>query len=1068
MSELTFESIAKAGRRVVEAHRGKRGLEEGIRRLLSELYPDNAHFIYELLQNAEDAEATVVEFALEPHVLEVRHNGTRAFSLHDIDSITNIGDSTKSDDPTQIGKFGVGFKAVYSYTSRPEVRSGEFSFAIEDLFVNERVEGRSRAGWTTFRFPFDRDEKPAAVATEEIARGLVELDEKTLLFLRNICTIQYTLHDGTRGRIEREDRDRDNQVIAIQKSGDDGSEESLWLRLVGDATVDHDGPNPLSVAAAFKLEPGEPPKQRRARAKPSVAVTEKTVWSIIGLDQGDVSIYFPAVKEFSGLKFHIHAPFASTVARDSVRDDPGNVQLVTDIGEVIVRALPRLREQGMINDSFLATLPNEDDVVGEKYHVIRDAIFEAFNGLEITPVRGRGFGAARDLVSSPGEFRNWLIVADLQYLLALAGIETEREPRWVRDRDGRAGRFLGSLDTIEFGWAELDQALDRARDVDDPHDPYLPGWFDWLNTKPDSQMSNLYRLLGRGFDSDSLYIDLETVPLVRLARRGKHVHVKGPEVFLPSSRDDRSSARVPVALAFFEDDEELDRARDLKAFYDAAGVRRWDETARIERRLVAYKKGGRPVPDSDDLEKHLNDVRAFTRYALDHRESARAMFGAVPFLLIADPGGNLHWTRPTKTYLDTPFKDTGFSAMYRWDLAQCDDNEDDFFSVAPKRYAVPGIYREVEDVEKFLELVGAQTRVEIVRANVNHNPEMKREWWRNKNRSRYTVEIDWDIADLGTIVEAGDSNLLRTLWQTVLKTTAEKADAVFCANATASEYRFDSRLARRLKSVAWVLTRDGDLKLPREVTYEALPEAWDRPKASSRSLVHKLGFGADAARRRQREEGVNAFLRGEGLAAGGIDVLRAAKQAGMTNEDLLALIREREASSRFPESASDDPARRSAIAASDAFDAPEHRTEIRSRSVVGGQAVASEEAKSYLRGHYTTSDGKMFCQACHLPMPFKVGGQWYFEAVQVVTKRRHVHRANALALCPLCAALYKHARTTSNDELIRSLAELEVAEGQGTAEVAVVLDGRRFEIRFTGKHAIDIQAALSVAGDARQ
>jgi hypothetical protein len=33
------------------------GFEEGLRRLLADLYPDNAHFIYEFLQNAEDAGA---------------------------------------------------------------------------------------------------------------------------------------------------------------------------------------------------------------------------------------------------------------------------------------------------------------------------------------------------------------------------------------------------------------------------------------------------------------------------------------------------------------------------------------------------------------------------------------------------------------------------------------------------------------------------------------------------------------------------------------------------------------------------------------------------------------------------------------------------------------------------------------------------------------------------------------------------------------------------------------------------------------------------------------------------
>src|SRR3954454_3678729 len=191
---IGFENL-RADRRDYVAAARRNGFEEGLRSLLAELYPDNAHFIYELLQNAEDAKASVVEFELRAHGLEARHNGSRSFSLEDIDSIANIGDSTKKDDETQIGKFGVGFKAVYSYTTRPEIRSGEYSFAIQDLFVNEPIDGKAPIGWTTFRFPFNRDEKPAEVACEEVTRALGELDEKTLLFLKHISTVTYTLPD---------------------------------------------------------------------------------------------------------------------------------------------------------------------------------------------------------------------------------------------------------------------------------------------------------------------------------------------------------------------------------------------------------------------------------------------------------------------------------------------------------------------------------------------------------------------------------------------------------------------------------------------------------------------------------------------------------------------------------------------------------------------------------------------------------------------------------------------------------------------------------------------------------
>ncbi len=132
-----------------------------IRQLLADLYPDNAHFIYELLQNAEDAGAREVIFDLRPDGLRVEHDGPRMFDLRDIESITSIGQSTKTENAVAIGKFGVGFKAVFAYTQRPVIHSGDNSFAIVDLFVPTPVAHEREPGRTTFWFPFDRSDKPA-------------------------------------------------------------------------------------------------------------------------------------------------------------------------------------------------------------------------------------------------------------------------------------------------------------------------------------------------------------------------------------------------------------------------------------------------------------------------------------------------------------------------------------------------------------------------------------------------------------------------------------------------------------------------------------------------------------------------------------------------------------------------------------------------------------------------------------------------------------------------------------------------------------------------------------------
>ena len=110
-----LEELRQKRRKWVDANR-ENNFEEGIKRLLTDLYPDNAHFIYELLQNAEDARdknlpdskgALTVRFTLTNDSVEFEHDGEMLFSLSNVDSITSIGASTKRNDPTSIGKFGV-------------------------------------------------------------------------------------------------------------------------------------------------------------------------------------------------------------------------------------------------------------------------------------------------------------------------------------------------------------------------------------------------------------------------------------------------------------------------------------------------------------------------------------------------------------------------------------------------------------------------------------------------------------------------------------------------------------------------------------------------------------------------------------------------------------------------------------------------------------------------------------------------------------------------------------------------------------------------------------------------
>ena len=62
-------------------------------------------------------------------------NGT----LGDINAITAVGGSNKTDEAT-IGKFGVGFKAVFQYTATPHIYDPDVFFKIERFIVPIRID----------------------------------------------------------------------------------------------------------------------------------------------------------------------------------------------------------------------------------------------------------------------------------------------------------------------------------------------------------------------------------------------------------------------------------------------------------------------------------------------------------------------------------------------------------------------------------------------------------------------------------------------------------------------------------------------------------------------------------------------------------------------------------------------------------------------------------------------------------------------------------------------------------------------------------------------------------------
>lgn len=390
---------------------------EGTRHLsfLGRLYTDRTHFIFEFLQNAEDAGAVKILFELFEDRLEVKHDG-RPFNELDVRGVCGVGEGTKAEDLTQIGKFGIGFKSVYAYTSAPEVHSGEEHFRIEH-YVRPHPADPKETGdsWTTlFVFAFDAPGIEPQTAMCEIAERLRNLSARALLFLRKIKEIEYKLPGEPGGfylRGKPVPRGQARQVTVIgQNNGQD--EDETWLIFERPVSIP-DGSNKVPVEIAFKLE---------TNAKDQ---TE----SIVKIKESPLIAYFPTEKS-TRFGFLIQGPYRTTPSRDNIpKDDDWNTKLVEETALLLVEALQRLKEMGLLTVALLNALPirmddfPEDGMFYQIVETVRDALMDQ----ELLTAYDGTFVSARNAKLASAEWlRTLLRDEQLRQLF-----KTENPLKWI-------------------------------------------------------------------------------------------------------------------------------------------------------------------------------------------------------------------------------------------------------------------------------------------------------------------------------------------------------------------------------------------------------------------------------------------------------------------------------------------------------------------------------------------------------------------------------------------------------------------------------------------------------------
>ena len=290
---------------------------------ISSMYSSKTQLLFEILQNADDActrlkntgndKEYFIVFNLFPDKLWVIHNGI-PFDDDDVNSICSVLKGTKTGDPTQIGKFGIGFKSVYQYTSTPRIYSnneisGESNnFCIRKYVLPFEIPGIDiiNEGETLIEIPFDSPNKKPETSYAELSEALRKFKKHNILFLNTITELSWK-DQSERGRYIKQSIKKDEcKWVTIIERKLKSEKYEYWL--IYDKISKKNG-NERKVEIAYLLNEEDSKKR------------------IIPVKNAKLYAYFQTDKD-TYLRFLIQGPFLTTPSRDNIRETEWNDSLI--------------------------------------------------------------------------------------------------------------------------------------------------------------------------------------------------------------------------------------------------------------------------------------------------------------------------------------------------------------------------------------------------------------------------------------------------------------------------------------------------------------------------------------------------------------------------------------------------------------------------------------------------------------------------------------------------------------------------------------------------------------------
>jgi len=1024
------------------------------------MYADTAHFVFEILQNADDAGATEVVFEVSEDRLVIEHNGN-PFTSDDVKAISYFGKGKT--DITKIGHFGLGFKSVFAYTASPRIHSGNESFEITDLYTLRALPlpadlERNR---TRFVLPFDHEtSRPAYIeagrlkkgttARKEIAAKLAKLGPETLLFTRNLAEIRWEA-DGRPGHYLREERPLaggGRELFIVTADG----EESCFLVFEQpvDAGSRETSPTGRLVQIAYKLT-------KRLS-------DEGAISPVVG---AKLFVFFQTDKEtHTGLIFQ--APYRTTPARDNVpEDDEFNRQLVRQSADLLVESVQQLKKLKLLSLEALSALPLDFErfAEGAFFYPVHAAVRDALQRLPLLPTSTGGFVSARQAKMARGaELTKVFDTDQLETLFGIEGVRwlnpaltSARYPALYQLLVGRRRSQPGYFQKAE--WASEPLAVDVEVSAESMASRLTAGF---LKAQSDEWLMRFMSYVAKS----SIYA-FHSIAIVRL-ESGEHVVPKGkdgqPNAYLPPQDGSVELNGLPMVKAslltkrdvvdFLQDDLDLGPP-DLADFA-------------LTRILPKYRKAEKEV----SVARWKKDFRiVVSGLATDSNEKKGRLLEAIrttAFLIgvLSSNRNDLKLVTPSQLYLSSP-------------------EVDEYFAGDETFYITPSDFYEQGDPETLVSMGVARTP-RVARRTKDYRGHVSITSWHGwHKRGLDGFDPEWAIEGLAGALQNPTPVRSKLIWRLLLANSSCIRGVVESSTRQSFENprreEVISATGRLLMETPWILG-DGDAFVrPCDIALDELPPGFEKASTEARALAERLGM-----KKSEEQEAIAVLARGDSRKRKIAEYLMNASDDVMEKfEKLIPKQRELPEFKSFKEGiqslhrvAVGNPAegRGGAAPVSNperyrrtAEDAVReavttHRTSPR----IVTFSVARDLSSNKLAREFLEQEYQGRCQVTGQTFQKRTGGN-YFEALSLVGRLDAEHLndpGNMLCLCADVAAQFMYAEFTWLDSVEEKILGFKAEKDGGTEamrKISARVAGKTLTITWSERHFLRLCALWSAA-----